>query len=82
MATLSSASHLDDLDGELSNLKWDKVIFRTKTDCSLDKNPHVRVDLAISKDHVADFYIYYIGQGLLGEGIPDVYRYANLRLRW
>ncbi len=35
------ASHIDDSKGELTNFKWDKVNFRLKKDCSLDKMPNV-----------------------------------------
>lgn len=36
------ASHIDDTNGELSNFKWDKVVFRLMKDCSLDRIPDVR----------------------------------------
>ena len=36
------SSHIDDTNGELSNLAWNKVVFRTMKDCSLDKLPGVR----------------------------------------
>ena len=35
------ASHIDDVNGELTNLKFDQVIFRLKKDCSLDRQPEV-----------------------------------------
>lgn len=39
--TLAMTSHIDDIDGELSNFSWDRVIFRLRKDCSLDKMPDV-----------------------------------------
>ena len=41
MASMLMASHIDDTNGELSNFKYDKVIFRLQKDCSLDKIPDV-----------------------------------------
>jgi hypothetical protein len=39
--SLAITSHIDDIDGELSKFSYDKVIFRTIKDCSLDKLPGV-----------------------------------------
>lgn len=36
-ATMAIASHIDDAGGELTNFKFDQVIFRLKKDCSLDR---------------------------------------------
>ena len=41
MFALSTCTHIDDIDGELTNFTYDKVIFRTIKDCSLDKLPGV-----------------------------------------
>ena len=41
MASMVMATHIDDTNGELSNFKYDKVIFRLQKDCSLDKIPDV-----------------------------------------
>ena len=38
---LAAATHIDNENGELSNLKFDQVIFRLKKDCSLDRQPEV-----------------------------------------
>ena len=35
-----SASHFDDL-ALIDGFKWDKVVFRTRKDCSLDEAPEV-----------------------------------------
>jgi hypothetical protein len=43
LATGSVASHLDDIDGQLSNFSFDTVKFKTKTDCSLDKYTTVSI---------------------------------------
>ena len=40
-ATMAAASHIDDAGGELTNLKFDQVVFRLKKDCSLDRQPEV-----------------------------------------
>jgi hypothetical protein len=40
-ASFAMATHLDDTNGELTNFSYDKVIFRTIKDCSLDKLPGV-----------------------------------------
>ena len=37
LAVSTMASHIDDVNGELSNFSYDSVIFRTIKDCSLDK---------------------------------------------
>ena len=37
LATVGTASHLDDVNGFLSGFSFDTVKFKTKTDCSLDK---------------------------------------------
>jgi len=37
-----SGSHIDDNDKELINFSYDRVVFRTVKDCSLDKIPDVR----------------------------------------
>ena len=37
----TSASHLDDTNGILSNFSYDGVKFKTQTNCSLDKYPAV-----------------------------------------
>lgn len=37
LATVGTASHLDDVNGFLSGFSFDAVKFKTKTDCSLDK---------------------------------------------
>jgi hypothetical protein len=37
----SMTSHIDDVNGELSTFTFDKVVFRTVKDCSLDKMPGV-----------------------------------------
>ena len=39
----TSASHLDDTDGILTNFSFDTVKFKTKTDCSLDKYTSVSI---------------------------------------
>ena len=36
------ASHIDDVDGELSKFEWDQVIFRLKKDCSMDRLPELK----------------------------------------
>ena len=36
-------SHIDDVNGELSNFSFDKVVFRLQKDCSLDRIPDVRI---------------------------------------
>ena len=40
-AVPTSASHLDDTNGVLSNFKYDAIKFKTQTNCSLDKYPEV-----------------------------------------
>ena len=40
-ATMAAASHIDDAGGELTNFKFDQVVFRLKKDCSLDRQPEV-----------------------------------------
>ena len=39
---LVNGSHIDDDDLELTNFSYDRVVFRTVKDCSLDKIPDVR----------------------------------------
>ena len=41
---LVNGSHIDDDDLELNNFSYDRVVFRTVKDCSLDKIPDV-IDL-------------------------------------
>ena len=41
LATMAAASHIDDASGELTNFKFDQVLFRLKKDCSLDRQPEV-----------------------------------------
>ena len=36
-----NATHIDDVDGELSNFSFDRVVMRLQKDCSLDKMPDV-----------------------------------------
>ena len=38
---LAMATHIDDVNGELSNFSYDRVVFRLQKDCSLDKIPDV-----------------------------------------
>lgn len=41
LVSLAAGTHIDDTDGELTNFSYDKVVFRTIKDCSLDKIPDV-----------------------------------------
>ena len=41
LTPFAMTSHIDDTNGELSNFTFDKVVFRTVKDCSLDKMPGV-----------------------------------------
>ena len=43
LATMAVASHIDDAGGELTNFKFDQVVFRLKKDCSLDRQPEVSI---------------------------------------
>ena len=45
LASQAIASHLDDVNGVLSNFKFDTVKFKTQTNCSLDKYPGVSFQL-------------------------------------
>ena len=36
------ASHIDEDDKELMNFEFDKVVFKLRKDCSLDKSPEVK----------------------------------------
>ena len=40
MSLQVQGSHFDDIEA-IENLKWDKVKFKTKKDCSLDNYPEV-----------------------------------------
>ncbi|CDW91745.1 UNKNOWN [Stylonychia lemnae] len=40
--SMVSTSHIDDTNGELSNFSFDRVVFRTVKDCSLDKIPDIK----------------------------------------
>lgn len=37
----ANGSHIDNENGELSNFSYDKVVYRVKKDCSLDRMPGV-----------------------------------------
>lgn len=43
LVTMAASSHIDDVDKELTNFKFDQVIFRLKKDCSLDRQPEVPI---------------------------------------
>ena len=43
IVSMAAASHIDDASGELTNLKFDQVVFRLKKDCSLDRQPEVTI---------------------------------------
>ena len=43
LATIAVATHIDDAGGELTNFKYDQVVFRLKKDCSLDRQPEVSI---------------------------------------
>ena len=38
----TSSSHIDDTNGVLSNFSFDRVVFKLRKDCSLDKIPEVK----------------------------------------
>ena len=45
MPSLTSASHLDNNNGIFDTYTFDKVQFKTRTNCSLDKYPEVSLTL-------------------------------------
>ena len=47
LTMLVGASHIDDVNGELTNFKFDQVIFRLKKDCSLDRQPEVIIRFSL-----------------------------------
>ena len=48
LVALTQATHIDNLDNELTNFKFDSVIFRLQKDCSLDRIPDVRMSKALT----------------------------------
>lgn len=74
LVPLVICSHIDDINGELSNLKYQKVVMRTTKDCSLDKMPGVSMIRPPSSNLILD-------QSLFGRGVSQVSRPTNFCLR-
>lgn len=43
LLSVAMASHIDDVDGELTKFSYDSVVFRLQKDCSLDRIPEVSI---------------------------------------
>ena len=41
LASMTAASHLDNINGMFDTFSFDEVKFKTRTNCSLDKYPEV-----------------------------------------
>ena len=53
LASMTAASHLDNINGMFDTFSFDEVKFKTRTNCSLDKYPEVS---ARTKPRKADPY--------------------------
>ena len=61
LASMTAASHLDNINGMFDTFSFDEVKFKTRTNCSLDKYPEVspRTDPAteVFQIHPLDIHI-------------------------
>ncbi len=62
MAGIVSASHFENLD-EIRNLKYDKVIFRTKKDWALDNQPDIKQFLEVESAHYPELVTLVASEG-------------------
>ena len=59
---LAAASHFDEI-AELDNLKFDKVAFRLKKDCSLDNKPDIKRFLEVESAHYPELGVFIASEG-------------------
>ena len=62
IASIVSASHLDDLES-IRNFKFDHVSFKTKKDCALDSYPEIKQFLEVESAHYPEMSTLVASEG-------------------